>query len=137
MEKGLSTKDLKVGSVLLGAQGPVVVSEIIDDRRVRIEGVKSTFTYGVCLLPFIKKLDGDMLDDLGFVLSKVYDGIDKWSKGGFFLYSFYDSEEGRYVYHLPSSDIGIIFIETLEQLNLIHKAFFGEGLIGNGDNAKA
>ncbi|NEM96170.1 hypothetical protein [Pontibacter burrus] len=49
--KAISTKSLKVGDMVQGAQGLVEVSEILDETRIRIKGNSSSFIYGICFLP--------------------------------------------------------------------------------------
>lgn len=113
----MKASELRIGNYLNGRKGPVTVTEIRENNRVKIKENPSNFTVGDCLLPI--PLTEDLLLKLGFV---------KHGKYGYFYIDFFIVDlDMNGQFYMCDIDIHIV-LKHVHQLQNLYFACTGEEL---------
>ena len=115
----MDIKELRIGNYLQG-QTTVVVSAILRDNRVEIEGNSSSFTVGVCLIPI--PLTEDWLIKLGFKKN----GNSYWFNNYMDITRLH-TKDGRELLMMAFTDYSFE-LKSVHQLQNLYFALTGEEL---------
>lgn len=117
----MKASELRIGNYLNGRKGPVTVTEIRENNKVKIKENPSNFTFGDCLLPI--PLTEEWLLNLGFKKVGTNFELD------FFVF-WYSSYQNCFVWRFMNinSNADPISLEYVHQLQNLYFALTGEEL---------
>ena len=122
----MKTSELRIGNYLNGRKGPVTVTEIRENNRVKIKENPSNFTVGDCLHPI--PLTEEWLLRFGFIAKNWYSNFEHWSDTWFQLSSsVIKANKERSCFYFDNEMINIE-IKYVHQLQNLYFALTGEEL---------